>query len=305
MASTPQASAHPMPESGITEVPRRSSRRSAARADPHRDRLARVPRDARRRVLGDPHRPRARELPDLAAADLGLPRPRRRARPVKQASARANREIGVLDAEQGRPRSTRRASAIIDGELHDQFVVGVIQGGAGTSTNMNANEVITNIALELMGHRQGRLRAPHPIDDVNRSQSTNDVYPTAIKVALAFVAAELLDELELLRTRSPRRPRVPRRAEGRAHAAAGRRADDARPGVPRLRHDARRGPRPAQRDAPVALRDQHGRDRDRHRHHRRPAATREAVLATSPRSPGSTSRPRPTSSRPRATRAPS
>ncbi len=72
----------------------------------------------------------------------------------------------------------------MDGLLDDQFVVDTIQGGAGTSTNMNANEVIANRALELTGHRKGDYAALHPIDDVNRSQSTNDVYPTAIKIAL-------------------------------------------------------------------------------------------------------------------------
>ena len=80
---------------------------------------------------------------------------------VKQASARANREIGVLDAEKA-DLIDRACQRIIDGEFHDQFVVGVIQGGAGTSTNMNANEVITNVALELAGPREGRLRLPAP-----------------------------------------------------------------------------------------------------------------------------------------------
>ena len=88
---------------------------------------------------------------------------------------------------------------IIDGELHDQFVVGVIQGGAGTSTNMNANEVITNLALEIAGYPKGRYDILHPIDDVNRSQSTNDTYPTALKIALTFSLTTLLAELELLR----------------------------------------------------------------------------------------------------------
>ena len=118
---------------------------------------------------------------------------------VKQAAARANREIGVLDAERAE-LIDRAAQRVIDGEFHDQFCVGVIQGGAGTSTNMNANEVITNIALELAGREKGDYAYLSPIDHTNRSQSTNDVYPTAIKVGMSFVHVSLLEELELLRS---------------------------------------------------------------------------------------------------------
>ena len=117
---------------------------------------------------------------------------------VKQASARANREIGVLDPAKA-DLIDRAAQLVIDGEHHDQFVVGVIQGGAGTSTNMNANEVITNIALELAGREKGDYAYLSPIDDTNRSQSTNDVYPTAIKVGLGLDLKTLLEELDLLR----------------------------------------------------------------------------------------------------------
>ncbi|WP_309101962.1 aspartate ammonia-lyase [Microbacterium sp.] len=117
---------------------------------------------------------------------------------VKQASARANREIGVLDAERA-DLIDRAAQRVIDGEFHDQFTVGVIQGGAGTSTNMNANEVITNIALELAGRPKGDYSYLSPIDHTNRSQSTNDVYPTAVKIGLSLNLQSLLDELDLLR----------------------------------------------------------------------------------------------------------
>ncbi|WP_017793618.1 aspartate ammonia-lyase [Leucobacter salsicius] len=116
---------------------------------------------------------------------------------VKQAAARANLEIGALDE----PRATlidRACEEIKTGMLHDQFVVGVVQGGAGTSTNMNANEVITNRALELAGHEKGDYSYIHPNDHTNHSQSTNDTYPTAIKIALAFSLESLLDELALL-----------------------------------------------------------------------------------------------------------
>lgn len=117
---------------------------------------------------------------------------------VKQASARANREIGALDAEKA-DLIDRAAQLVIDGKYHDQFVVGVVQGGAGTSTNMNANEVITNIALELAGREKGDYAFLSPIDHTNRSQSTNDVYPTAIKVGLGLDLLTLLEELDLLR----------------------------------------------------------------------------------------------------------
>ena len=117
---------------------------------------------------------------------------------VKQASARANREIGVLDAERG-DLIDRAAQRVIDGEFLDQFVVGVIQGGAGTSTNMNANEVITNIALEMAGREKGDYAYLSPIDHTNRSQSTNDVYPTAVKIGLSLDLQTLLEELDLLR----------------------------------------------------------------------------------------------------------
>ncbi|MRH29284.1 aspartate ammonia-lyase [Microbacterium sp. SYP-A9085] len=117
---------------------------------------------------------------------------------VKQASARANGEIGVLSTEKA-DLIDRAAQLVIDGKYHDQFVVGVIQGGAGTSTNMNANEVITNIALELAGREKGDYAFLGPIDDTNRSQSTNDVYPTAIKIGLSLTLKSLLEELDLLR----------------------------------------------------------------------------------------------------------
>lgn len=118
---------------------------------------------------------------------------------VKQASARANAEIGVLDGTRAE-LIDRAAQKVIDGEHHDEFVVGVVQGGAGTSTNMNANEVITNIALEIAGRERGDYKYLSPLDHTNRSQSTNDVYPTAIKVGLSLTLQSLLEELALLRT---------------------------------------------------------------------------------------------------------
>ena len=102
---------------------------------------------------------------------------------VKQAAARANRRLGNLPAEKA--EAIERACDLIakEGRFHDQFVVDAVQGGAGTSTNMNANEVIANVALELMGTPKGEYAALHPNDDVNMAQSTNDAYPTALRLA--------------------------------------------------------------------------------------------------------------------------
>ena len=116
---------------------------------------------------------------------------------VKQAAARANLELGAIDAEKARIIDAV-CEEIVGGALHREFCVGVIQGGAGTSTNMNTNEVIANRGLELMGHGRGEYQYLHPIDDVNRSQSTNDVYPTAIKLAMVFGIQRLLAEHQLL-----------------------------------------------------------------------------------------------------------
>jgi aspartate ammonia-lyase len=116
---------------------------------------------------------------------------------VKKAAVRANVALGVVDASRG-AIIERVCDEILAGELHDQFVVGVIQGGAGTSTNMNTNEVIANRGLELLGFERGDYAHLHPIDDVNRSQSTNDVYPTAIKLAMVFGLQRLLAEHRLL-----------------------------------------------------------------------------------------------------------
>lgn len=112
---------------------------------------------------------------------------------VKQAAARANRDIGSLEATTA-GFIDQACQEIIEGALHDQFVLGAIQGGAGTSTNMCANEIIANRALELMGYSRGDYEHLHPIDDVNRSQSTNDVYPTAIKLAMVRGIQALLPE---------------------------------------------------------------------------------------------------------------
>lgn len=117
---------------------------------------------------------------------------------VKEASTQANAALGLLPTEKGNA-IVAACQEIRNGALHEQFVVDMIQGGAGTSTNMNANEVICNRALEILGHRRGQYQYLHPIQDVNMSQSTNDVYPTALKVAICTSVGRLLRAMEHLR----------------------------------------------------------------------------------------------------------
>jgi aspartate ammonia-lyase len=118
---------------------------------------------------------------------------------VKYAAAAANRDLGLLAADKA-AAILKACEEIRSGQLHEHFVVDVIQGGAGTSANMNANEVIANRALEHLGHARGEYTYLHPIDDVNQGQSTNDVYPTAVKVALRSGADRLLEAMGILRT---------------------------------------------------------------------------------------------------------
>ena len=116
---------------------------------------------------------------------------------VKQGAAMANRDLGLLDP--------KIADAIIaacgelrEGKFREQFVVDMVQGGAGTSTNMNANEVIANRALEILGHEKGDYQYCHPNNHVNLSQSTNDAYPTATRIALVRSIEKLVAALREL-----------------------------------------------------------------------------------------------------------
>jgi aspartate ammonia-lyase len=117
---------------------------------------------------------------------------------VKKAAAKANSELGVLSQERA-DAIMKACDEIAMGKLHDQFAIDMIQGGAGTSTNMNANEVIANRALEILGHRKGQYEHLHPNDHVNCSQSTNDAYPTAIKVGVLLTLRETVSALRELR----------------------------------------------------------------------------------------------------------
>ena len=117
---------------------------------------------------------------------------------IKQAAALTNNELQLLDDEKTNA-IVKACEEIREGRLLDEFVVDVIQGGAGTSTNMNANEVVANRALELLGHHKGEYKYLHPLDHVNMSQSTNDVYPTAVKLALHFSIERLVAAMAELR----------------------------------------------------------------------------------------------------------
>jgi len=116
---------------------------------------------------------------------------------VKQAAAIANQHTGELCATKA-DAIVEACEEIIDGRLHAQFKVDLIQGGAGTSTNMNANEVIANLALEKLGHNKGQYQYLHPNNDVNKSQSTNDAYPTAVRLAIVFASEPLIEAISAL-----------------------------------------------------------------------------------------------------------
>src|SRR5262245_16964774 len=116
---------------------------------------------------------------------------------VKLAAARANTEVGAMKTET-LAAIEKATQAVLKGEYKDQFMVDWYQGGAGTSTNMNANEVFANVALELTGRQKGDYKMVEPHDDLNMSQSTNDSYPTAIKVAFLLRNDKLVEELGAL-----------------------------------------------------------------------------------------------------------
>ena len=150
-----------------------------------------IPKDAKYGV----HTQRAFENFQISGQPLSsYPELLRALAQVKFAASRANQALGVLP--EGKAQAIQGAcDAIISGEHHSAFIVDMIQGGAGTSTNMNANEVIANLGLQILGHEPGAYQHLHPNDDVNCSQSTNDVYPTALRLAIlsnidGFVAAQ-------------------------------------------------------------------------------------------------------------------
>ena len=192
------------------------------------------------------------------------------------AAVRANLELGLIDLRRA-GAIERACQDVKEGRLDDQFVVDVLQGGAGTSTNMNANEVIANRALELLGRPPGRYDEVHPLDHVNRSQSTNDVYPTAVRLGRSPRSMASPDPC----TCSPRSARPSPissgRAEGGTHPAAGRGPHDRRPGVRRVGRHPSRGASAHRGRTRAAARDQSRGHRDRHRHHRGAGVPRDRV----------------------------
>ena len=116
---------------------------------------------------------------------------------VKKAAAMANRDLGVIDPEIAE-HIIKACDRVIAGEFDDQFLTDMIQGGASTSVNMNANEVIANVALEMMGKNKGQYEFCHPNNHVNFSQSTNDAYPTAFRIALIKKLTSYSNSLSLL-----------------------------------------------------------------------------------------------------------
>ncbi|WP_348548426.1 aspartate ammonia-lyase [Psychrobacter sp. KFRI-CH2-11] len=116
---------------------------------------------------------------------------------VKKAAAIANNKVDVLN-DTVKDAIVAACDDLIADKYHDQFIVDMFQGGAGTSTNMNVNEVIANRALEILGYEKGQYQHVHPNNHVNLSQSTNDAYPTALNVALDEYCTNLLDKMALL-----------------------------------------------------------------------------------------------------------
>ena len=185
---------------------------------------------------------------------------------LKKCAALANADLGLLDAEVARA-IVQAADEVARGDLDDHFPLVVFQTGSGTQSNMNANEVIANRAIEILGGELGSKSPVHPNDDVNRSQSSNDTFPTAVHVAVVLELAERLHPAVDGLVRGPRGQgrRAGRRRQGRPHPPAGRDAGDARPGDRGVGGaDPRRPGRRAPRRGP-GPRAGHRRHRGRHR----------------------------------------
>jgi aspartate ammonia-lyase len=159
------------------------------RRGPAREGPAGRARRAGGQLLRHPDPARGRELPHHRHPDRAVPAPDPRTGRREGGGRAANRELGLLNRRPVADAIIRACREIREGNLHNQFVVDVIQGGAGTSTNMNANEVIANRALELLGQPRGAYDVVHPNNHVNLSQSTNDVYPTSLRIAASWGCA--------------------------------------------------------------------------------------------------------------------
>ena len=216
-----------------------------------------------------------------------------------------NMAMGGLDPELGEAIAAA-AAEVAAGKLDDHFPLVVWQTGSGTQSNMNANEVISNRAIEMLGGVIGSKKPVHPNDHVNMGQSSNDTFPTAMHVAVAMTARDVtLPGLQ----QAPRRARrqgggVHGHHQDRPHPHPGRDAADPRPGVRRLRLPGRAGHQARHAGAAQHLSARPGRHGGRHRAQHAQGLRRGDRGARSPRSPACPSSPRRTSSRrwPRTTR---
>ncbi|HEV8636081.1 MAG TPA: lyase family protein, partial [Chloroflexota bacterium] len=161
-----------------------------------------------------------RAVRNFPISDLRFPRRFIRAMGlIKGTAAEVNRELGLLDASLA-DAIVRAAEEVAEGKLDDQFVVDIFQTGSGTSTNMNANEVVSNRAIELLGGQLGSRKPVHPNDHVNICQSSNDVIPTAIHIAaLTAIEEDLIPALQRLQSSLERKARefMPIVKTGRTH----------------------------------------------------------------------------------------
>ena len=172
---------------------------------------------------------------------------------LKKAAAQVNQDLGKLAADKAR-LIVQAAEEVASGKLDAEFPLRVWQTGSGTQTNMNANEVISNRAIELAGGKMGSKKPVHPNDDVNMSQSSNDTFPTAMHVATAEEMVNLLMPAvhELRDALHAKAEEFARHRQDRPHPSDGRGAADARPGILGLRRPARRRPQ-AHRRGPARI----------------------------------------------------
>ena len=181
-----------------------------------------------------------RAVENFPISGLTAPRrARRRHGPDQEGRRRGQRARSAGSPPAIAAAIVRAADDVLAGQLRDQFVVDVYQAGAGTSHNMNTNEVLANRAAEILGGARGDYTRVHPNDHVNMGQSTNDVFPTATRLAILCDGAGLCSRRAsgLAGGLDEKSARVRARAEDRAHPSAGRRADHARPGVRRVRRE--------------------------------------------------------------------
>ena len=218
---------------------------------------------------------------------------------VKRAAAETNMALGGLDKKIGET-IVAAAQEVIDGKLDEHFPLVVWQTGSGTQSNMNANEVISNRAIEMMGGEMGSKKPVHPNDHVNMSQSSNDTYPTAMHIACAEeIVHRLLPALRHLHEALEAKVRrLGRHHQDRPHPYPGRHADYPGPGIFRLCHAGRQRHRPHRADPAQA--DGAGAGRHRRRHGPECAGRLRHAWwpSASPPSPALPSPPRPTSSKP-------